>query len=501
MSPRRGSLAFRLGASAVVLAGFLGVAEVASRAIGPEIPAWRALDKPGTLLVGHDTRLWGIAPGVAGNGLGQATVDPIGLRSPIPERPRPEGVERVLIVGDSSIFGHGVPDDQTLSVHLGTALRERGVDVDTVNGGIPGYSTEQTLALLDEVGWDVEPTLLVIANLWSDNNFDVWHDRDLLHTAKVFHQNPLRRSALYTLLASSIDRLRGGSGARVITWTRTSGAPSGDVVRRVPLHDYARNLDTLARQAAERGVGVAFLGLANRDLVAKTFDEGSWDIYIQTQTAVAEHHGAVRVEAQGALQEALDQGATLDDLFVDELHPSGPAHARIAEALADGLVGAGWPADPQLGSLESAFDPTGLTDAWHTQVEVAGGRGSPQQQLIDGAEVPVSAGTPDGGKVEGGRVEGGKVDDARPTPDVPPASAPDWWVEGEVQTDAPGGVLVELKVDGQVLSSARLRKAGPYRLQVRGNQDAVQVVATDANGDQESGSADRDEPRRDLDLR
>ena len=482
----RSTLGFRVAASAIVLVVVLGLAEGIARIVGPEVPAWRALDKPGTLLVGHDTRLWGVAPGVAGNGEGQATVDAIGLRSPIPETPRPQGRERILVVGDSSIFGHGVPDDQTLSAHLQDLLQARGLDVDTANGGIPGYSTEQTRALLDEVGWGLEPTLLVIANLWSDNNFDLWMDRDLLHTARTFHQNPLRSSAAYTLLASSLDRMKGGSGARVITWTQTSGPPSGEVQRRVPLQDYAANLDLLARQARERGVGVAYLCLANRDLVKETFDEGSWDAYIQAQAQVAAHHGAVRVEAVYPLQRAHASGLSMDELFVDELHPSGAAHRLIADELAAALVAAGWPQDPQLGT-DAVFDAAHLSDAWHTQVEGPDSRGSPQQQLISDAEVPPTAGTP------GDRSQG---EHAAAT-EAP--STPDWWVEGTVQ--GAGAITVEVHADGRVVASSRLRQAGPFRLQVGGEHDDVEVVATDADGNTADADAEPGAATVELDLR
>ena len=360
MRRRRRSLVYRLVASAVVLVVFLGMAELAARIVGPQIPAWRAKDRPTTLLIGHSTRLWSIAPGVVTNGIGEATVSELGLREPIPETPRPTGRSRILVLGDSTIFGHGVPDDETLPIHLVNALRDRGVDVDSVNAGIPGYSSEQSLLLLDEIGWQLEPTLLVIANLWSDNNFDTWHDRDLLHTAQLFHDNPLRGSAAYTLAASWIDKTKGGTGARVITWTTTSGVPTDDVRRRVPLPDYAANLDEIAAEACRRNIGVAFLSLANRAIVEGTLTWAQWDNYFQAQKDLAEHHGAARTDASVPLKEAVAQGVSMDALFVDELHPSGEGQRLIATALADELVARGWPDEPQLGRCIEQYDTSGL---------------------------------------------------------------------------------------------------------------------------------------------
>jgi len=466
MARRRGPpLGFKILASALVLAAILVLGEVGARMLGPELPAWRPTDKPGMLMSGHPTRLWGLAPGVNANGRGLATVDPIGLRAPIPVVPRPSSQARVLVVADSTIFGHGVPDGETLPAQLQAALQAEGLDVTVVNGGIPGYSSAQSRLLLDEVGWALEPSLLVIANLWSDNNFDLWHDKDLLRTAAVFRDNPLSGSALFRLVASSVDRLRGGRGAHLVTWTQVSGKPDGSV-RRVPLQDYAENLDAMAREAATRGIGVAFLGLANQDLVKVTYDEGSWDTYFRVQEAVAAHHGAVRVEAQTTLARAVADGVSLDDLFVDELHPSGEGHRRIAVDLAAGLRAAGWPAEPLL-ATGGPFVVSGLDDPWSEQAEGGYGRDSPQRLLVEDKEADPSAG---GEPVQGGAPAG-----------TPLSGAGDWLLEGTV-AGAEGPVTIEVSAEGRTLVSGSLPGPGAFTLPIRGAAGPVNVTARTADG-------------------
>ena len=63
-------------------------------------------------------------------------------------------------------------DDETIIEQTVDRLRATGLDVDAVNAGVPGYSTEQTRMLLEEDGWQLEPTLLLIGNLWSSSS--VW---------------------------------------------------------------------------------------------------------------------------------------------------------------------------------------------------------------------------------------------------------------------------------------------------------------------------------------
>ena len=61
---------------------------------------------------------------------------------------------RIAVLGDSVAFGHGSIEDLTYPRLLETLLRQRHPDVDwqVWNLGVPGYSTEQTLRLLDDLG-------------------------------------------------------------------------------------------------------------------------------------------------------------------------------------------------------------------------------------------------------------------------------------------------------------------------------------------------------------
>ena len=49
--------------------------------------------------------------------------------------------------------------------------------------GVPGYSTEQRTRLLNDVGWQYDPDLIVVHNIFSDANIDAFQDRDALALA------------------------------------------------------------------------------------------------------------------------------------------------------------------------------------------------------------------------------------------------------------------------------------------------------------------------------
>jgi len=70
---------------------------------------------------------------------------------------------RVYALGDSLIFGYGVPLDQTYTRDLEKLLERRlGRKVQVVNGGVPGYGTLQELAFFEDTVDLVKPDVVVL---------------------------------------------------------------------------------------------------------------------------------------------------------------------------------------------------------------------------------------------------------------------------------------------------------------------------------------------------
>jgi lysophospholipase L1-like esterase len=351
---------FRPVAALLVLAVVILLGEGVAQVVDPLVPNWYGIDNGTVIMVGHPTRLWGLGAGERRNGDAVAHIAETGLRSPLPETPRPQGRARVLVLGDSTFFGHGVGDADTIPAQLGELLRAHGLDVDTVNGAVPGYSTEQSLRLLDDVGWTREPTLLLIGNLWSDNNFDHFRDADLLRTRELYFRHPLAKSALFRVTAAVVDKLRGGDAARVVTWTRDSAWPATGS-RRVPVQAYARNLDTMIRAAAARGIGAALASPCNLRMARGLSVQGDvWDTYFRVQGEVARHHRIPVIRTEAAMRVAAKE-VDAEALYVDDMHPSPPGARIMAAALAAGLLEAGWPGNPLLARAE-AFDAASVRD-------------------------------------------------------------------------------------------------------------------------------------------
>jgi hypothetical protein len=297
----------------------------------------QALASGATQITAHPTRIWGMAEGVVGTRDVVAAIGPNGLRV-VEETGAPL---RALTLGDSSIFGHGVADADTLHIRLREALEAQGVPGDVFCGGIAGYSSEQTRVLLEEEGWALRPDLLILGQLWSDNSYERFVDRewmDLLAGPGGIWRGPLQVSRALQWLHQWVNPPPQTDPNDIprVGWVKK---PYKTGRRRVPLSDYAANLDAILLAAAVRDVGVIALQPANRERLARPRGWG-WDPYFDAMEQVATRRGVPVVDAVESLA-----GLSVDAAFLDRMHPTGEANGRYAEALAEALVGAGWPAN------------------------------------------------------------------------------------------------------------------------------------------------------------
>ncbi len=97
-----------------------------------------------------------------------ARINALGLRGPEIEA-RVEGELRVVALGDSTTFGVGVADADTLPARLELALEERlARPVTVVNTGHAAYSTNQEVALLHELGPRLDPDVVILFWFFND---------------------------------------------------------------------------------------------------------------------------------------------------------------------------------------------------------------------------------------------------------------------------------------------------------------------------------------------
>ena len=319
----------KLGFAVVVLLGVFASAEATLRLFGSP----KATDAQGTVMVPDQSKIWALAPGENDSFGATSTIGLDGLRVPL--RSGGQAAPVVLTLGDSSVFGHGVGDGDTLHDQLQTRLLARGVDAAVKCGGVPGYSTEQSIQLLEETGWALDPVALVVANQFSDMNRDQFPDRVVLETLNspvVLLSTRLSDSAVYRSLQGLVARAKGVPEYAAVGWP----SPSSAGVPRVPPVEYVANLEHILAEARERSVAVVFLQLPERQALLN----GDRPTYAVLMDFVAAAWGVPIVYGDEAFRSS---GLAPSALFQDEVHPTAAGHGVLAAALTAVLIAEGFP--------------------------------------------------------------------------------------------------------------------------------------------------------------
>jgi lysophospholipase L1-like esterase len=114
----------------------------------------RKIDRDGLL---HDLRPHAQA---THDGISYATNDD-GLREAYDYAlEKPPGVRRVILLGDSFVFGWGLPLEHTMGHQLASLLD--GTRWEVLNMGVPGYNTTHEVSFLEDRGLKYQPDVVVL---------------------------------------------------------------------------------------------------------------------------------------------------------------------------------------------------------------------------------------------------------------------------------------------------------------------------------------------------
>jgi lysophospholipase L1-like esterase len=283
---------------------------------------------------------WKLAPAqgvetpIAPGGL---RVNSLGLRGPEWPRSAGPGVIRIVTLGDSCTFGWSVPEAGAYPMVLEKLLRGRGLNVEVIDGGVPGYTSLQALRLLRRDLVPLGPRVVTLCFGWNE----LWPARGQPDVAQavsgwlVTLENLLDHSHFYRLLRRAYLALRTDLGE-----TRTS-----ETVPRVSPEQFRQVLEDLSALCRERGITLVLVTQPAR----KSPHAGCWSprqhellgAMHAVMQEVATREKLVLVDAAAALA-ALPQEPT----FIDCVHPSESGHATMGLALADAL-------EPELRRIDS----------------------------------------------------------------------------------------------------------------------------------------------------
>ena len=136
-----------LGVALVSIVLALTACEILLRVFGAEV-----LPKPDLYEMDPDVGKR-MRPGWTGNEFGApVAINSKGLRSPETPYEKPEGVFRILALGDSWTFGFRMEEPDAYPRQLERILNERAAErgdrrrIEVINAGVIGYSTDQEAA-------------------------------------------------------------------------------------------------------------------------------------------------------------------------------------------------------------------------------------------------------------------------------------------------------------------------------------------------------------------
>jgi len=328
--------------------------------IGPPPDARRPTDYP--VHLGFDAALgWQLTPGAVNQGpilrewearwglpsadTSDDVISAKGFRDDALADPKPAGQKRILVLGDSSVFGSGVVIADTFSSKLEVALNggvtppPRAVEV--INGGVPAYTTYQSMVILQQslsLGLDG----LIIYNMNSDM-------MAALGGADAQLQDGIRQ-----MMRSQ------GRALQLLSWLRYGlsairPAPLLTRTHRVSMEEYAENLHAMIDLAGEAKV-VMVIPPQRGDTEHPLVDFSATDDALLRQLVeyeqagprsqrgyravmawVGRQRGVPVVDAPSHVVTLLKASPAAyqreDAMFVDPIHPSINGHAAIAELL------------------------------------------------------------------------------------------------------------------------------------------------------------------------
>jgi len=317
--------------------------------------AWLAVDMV-TFFRPHPTLHWQVRPNLDDfynpRDPGLITTNRDGMRDVRVPRRKPPEAYRILVLGDSSNFGYGVEGDEMWSSVLEDRLQPSVPDrqVQVLNGACPGWTTQQALVFLEDIGLAYQPDM-VIAGFNNDPGPDYLGDAQRLVDEPVRSINGvLWRSEVYLLareaVLTTLRRLQpvayqdysARTAGQEPVYGKLARQEAAVLVPRVPMDAFEANLAALDRMGEEQGFEFVWINMPiNRDL-PDLVDRYVNQDYRRAAARLAQERGFPWVDVDASFARH-PPGAL--HLLGHVFHPSAEGHAAMAEQVATTLLAQG----------------------------------------------------------------------------------------------------------------------------------------------------------------
>lgn len=246
-------------------------------------------------------------------------------------RAKPPGVVRVLFLGDSCTFGYllACEDSVAETVERELSATRPGLAIECLNAGVPGYTLWQCLRLLELRGLAFQPDLVVVQSGW--NEATPWDGSSDLEQSERLRAARVPASLAWSGLGRLLWRVRHPAPAPT---------PASATPEKRPRLTQAEFRDVLARMSAlVHGAGAELLVLvapcAQNLESARVRTEYQIEQYGFAKELTLGAGGPSALVDGPAIVTRLAREVPAQELFLDDVHTSARANARMASAVAE----------------------------------------------------------------------------------------------------------------------------------------------------------------------
>ena len=248
--------------------------------------------------------------------------------------------KRIIVLGDSMIFGHGVDDDQTFPNQLEAIFREEGRRIDVINAGVKGYGTDNAYkfytARLEPLG--LQPDLVIFAIYTNDLYDNIGQPLYTIENGSLVPLDP-KRNWIY-LLGSIEQKTPRFIRDRMLYGLVMSRFVGMDIYSVLPDLDQVELVNWAARKALLEIVDLARRGRSGGFellVLCVPYRDGPPDFY--DWLGAARGRGIRVLDASG---ESVWSDAKERLFFPQDYHMTRAGNRRLAQRVHDDLVGRGF---------------------------------------------------------------------------------------------------------------------------------------------------------------
>lgn len=242
---------------------------------------------------------------------------------------KPEGIRRVLLLGDSVVEGYGLRESETISRQLEDLYPDGSTEV--LNFGVSAYCTRAEVELLEVKGLRFGPDVVVL--VFVENDFDNFN-REAFPLGEIIDRPAVvktlfRRSHLFRLASIRLNLFHFGAEADPVRWNKDAIGDNNvaEGLRRfgqlADRHDFKPLIAIWPRFLDDRIEDVCFMPEGSKQLVVEHLAA----MYGIPSVRLSEFFRQHQAESAGVVNPRLRYSAG------DNLHPSPEGCRIVAQAL------------------------------------------------------------------------------------------------------------------------------------------------------------------------